>query len=218
MSSTAQKSLSLVERNFLGYRRAWWLFLSGLLEPFFYLAGIGFGVGSLIGSVGGHSVPYPVFVAPGLMAVAAMNGALYDCTFSLLFKIKYVRIYDAILNTPISPREIILGEVVWALIRGAVYSAAFLVAMEILRLTPSPWAWLNLLAVVLIGFTFAAGGSAVTTFLDSWQEFGAIGLVMSILFLFSGTIFPISIYPPPLRLIVELSPLTRGVDLLRSLN
>jgi lipooligosaccharide transport system permease protein len=206
----------LVERNLLVYRHGWIIILSGFFEPIFYLLGIGFGLGTLVGDVG--DIPYSAFVAPGLMASAAMNGALYESTFNLFFKLRYAKTYDAILSTPLGPPDVAAGEVAWALIRGALYAAAFLAVMLALGLILSPWAILALPAALLIGLATAAVGTALTTFMRKWQDFDLITVVTLPLFLFSATFFPITVYPPWLQVLVELTPLYRGVHMLRSLT
>jgi lipooligosaccharide transport system permease protein len=214
------RSVRVVERNLQVYRRLWGMFVAGLAEPFFYLTGIGFGVGSLVGSVqvGSHTLPYPVFVAPALMASAAMNGAYFDSTFGLFFKLKIAKSYEAVLATPLGVGDIAAGEVLWALARGAVYGAAFLLVMVGFGLVASPWAALALPGSILIGFAFASMGCAATSFARNWQDFDLILLVQMPIFLFSATFFPATVYPGPIRIIAEISPLTRGVDLLRGLT
>jgi lipooligosaccharide transport system permease protein len=208
----------MVERNVLVFRRSWWALPSGMVEPIVYLAGIGFGVGSLVGSVsvGGRSVDYAAFVAPALMATSAMNGAITDSTFNLFFKLHYARLYESILATPLGIADVTLGEVLWALLRGLLYAGTFLVAMVALGLVSSPWGLLTIPGAVLIGLAFAALGCAVATYMRSMQDINLVQIVLLPIFLFSATFFPISIYPRPLRLVAELSPLTRGVDLLRA--
>ncbi|HWS44843.1 MAG TPA: ABC transporter permease, partial [Acidimicrobiia bacterium] len=140
----------LVERNTLAYRRMWYIFLSGLAEPILFLLSIGIGVGKLVGDihVGGVTVTYSQFVAPGLLAVAAMNGSLLDTTFNFFVKMKYQHVYDAVLATPLAPRDVATGEITWALLRGAVYSAAFLITMVFFGDVLSWWAILGLPAAV----------------------------------------------------------------------
>ena len=212
--------LRLVERNGLVYRRLWPVLLAGLSEPLLYLLGVGYGVGSLIGpvDVDGRSTSYAAFVAPALIATAAMNGAIYDTTFSVMQKLRYERIYDVLLATPLRPRDLAAGEVGWALVRGAVYSAFLLVAAALLGLVPSAWGVLVPLGTLLITFSFAAVGCAATTFLRSWQDIENVNLAQLLIFLFSGTLFPLSQYPAAIRWLAELSPLTRGVDLIRGLT
>jgi lipooligosaccharide transport system permease protein len=206
----------LVERNVLVYRHGWLIIFSGLFEPLFYLFGIGFGLGMLVGDVEG--LPYAAFVAPALMATSAMNGALYESTFNLFFKLRYAKTYDAILSTPLGPPDVAIGEVTWALIRGVLYAIVFVVVMAALGLILSPWGILAVPAAMLIGLATAAVGTAATTFMRKWQDFDLITVVTLPLFLFSATFFPITVYPEPLRTFVELTPLYRGVHLIRGLT
>ena len=211
----------LVERNLMVYRRTWMVIFSGFYEPLFYLLGIGLGLGSLVGSVtgpNGHPIAYSIFVAPALMASAAMNGAIYDSTTNIFFKLRYAHTYDAVLSTPVAVGDVALGEVTWALIRGSIYAAGFVVIMTLLGLVTSPWGILALPGAVLIGFAFAAVGMAVTTWVRKWQDFDMLQLVLMPLFLFSATFFPLNAYPAPLQVVVALTPLYHGVDLLRGLT
>ena len=211
----------LIERNVMVYRRTWLVILSGFFEPLFYLLGLGFGLGALIGDVqgpGGQALPYAVFVAPGLLATSAMNGAIFESTFNLFFKLKYARTFDAILSTPLGPSDIAVGEVSWALTRGLLYAIAFLVVMLALGLVLSPLGLLMVPGAVLIGLAAAAAGMAATTFMRKWQDFDLITVVTMPMFLFSGTFYPISVYPDPLETLVELTPLYRAVHMMRSFS
>ncbi len=133
-------------RNYIVYRRLWKLFLTGFLEPVFYLLSIGVGVGKLIHAfeLNGHSIPYAEFVAPGMLAASAFNGALLDSTFNVFFKLKYDKLYDQMLATPLTTSDIARGEILWGQLRGASYSAAFLVVMWALGLVHTWWAVLAL--------------------------------------------------------------------------
>ena len=102
----------LVERNLVVYRRDWVVFVTGFLEPLLYLLSIGIGVGRLVGDfrlADGRIVTYAAFVAPAMLAASAMNGALAETTFNFFGKMKYMRLYDAVLATPVSPVEIAMG-------------------------------------------------------------------------------------------------------------
>ena len=215
-----RRASRLVERNVMVYRRIWLVLISGFFESMFYLLGIGFGLGALIGTVpgpNGEPVPYSLFLAPALLASAAMNGAIFDSTYNVFFRLKYEKTYDAVLATPMGVGDVALGEVTWALLRGTLYATGFLTLMGLLGLIISPWALLAVPAALLIGFAFAAVGMAATTFMRSWTDFDFIAVVMLPLFLFSATFFPITTYPEPIRVVVQLSPLYHGVDLIRSL-
>jgi lipooligosaccharide transport system permease protein len=167
---------------------------------------------------GGRAVDYAAFEAPALLASSAMNGALYESTFNIFFKLKYGKIYDAILATPVQPGDIAVGEIAWSLMRGAIYAAGFLVVMASLGYMPSLWGILALPAAVLIGFAFAAVGMAATTFMKSWQDFDLVNLVVVPLFLFSGTFYPLSVYPSGFQVFTRFSPLYHGVELIRALT
>lgn len=206
----------VLERDILVYRRNWTIIVSGFVEPIFYLLGIGFGLGALVGDIG--DIPYAAFVAPGLMATAAMNGALFESTFNLFFKLKYAKTFDAILATPLGPPDIAIGEVSWALTRGLLYAIAFLVVMLLLGLVLSPWGILMIPGALLIGLAAAAVGMAATTWMRKWQDFDVVTVVTMPLFLFSGTFFPIAVYPDWLETIVEVTPLYRAVHMLRSFS
>lgn len=211
----------LVERNLYVYRRGWLVIFSGAFEPLFYLLSIGFGIGALVGTVtgaDGRPIEYTLFVAPALLATASMNGAIYDSTFNVFFKLNYQKTYDAILSTPLGVGDVALGEVVWALIRGTLYAIGFLIVMFILGLVRSPLALLALPGAMLIGFAFAAVGMAATSFMRKWQDFDLIQLVILPLFLFSTTFYPLDVYPEPIRTIVQFTPLFHGIELIRDVT
>ncbi|HEV7208340.1 MAG TPA: ABC transporter permease [Mycobacteriales bacterium] len=210
----------LVERNLRVARSGWLVVLSGFFEPLFYLLSIGVGLGALVGgiAVGGHLVDYRTFVAPAMLATAAMNAALAETTFNVFHKLKYSKVYRSILATPVGAADIARGEIAWALSRGGIYSAIFLLVMAALGLINSWWALLALPAALLLGAAFAAAGMALTTFLRSWQDFEYVTLVELPLFLFSATFYPLSTYPGVLQALVRVSPLYQGVALLRGLT
>jgi lipooligosaccharide transport system permease protein len=210
---------ALLYRNFVVYRRGWAIFLSGFLEPVFYLFSIGLGVGALIKGfdLHGHQVDYADFVAPAMLATAAMNGAVLDSTFNVFFKLKFLKVYDGVLATPMESPDVARGEVSWAVLRGAVYSAGFLVVMLAMGLVGSWWAVLALPAAVLTGFAFAAVGMALTTYMRSWQDFEFIQLALMPMFLFSATFFPVTAYDERVRWVIEVTPLYRSVVLIREL-
>lgn len=215
------RATSLIARNMQVYRHSWIMLISGVFEPLFYLFSVGVGVAQLVGTVplgGGQQVSYTEFIAPAMLAASAMNGAVFDATFNVFFKLKYDKLYDAVLATPVTPVDIAVGEIAWALMRGSFYSTAFLAVMVAMGLVGSWWAVLVLPAAVLIGFAFAAVGMAATTYMRSWQDFEYVTLAALPMFLFSATFFPLSTYPPSLQWVVQLSPLYHGAALVRELT
>ena len=210
----------LFERNLMVYRRSWMIIFSGVFEPLFYLFSMGIGLGHFVGKVpgpGGRLIDYSSFVAPALLASAAMNGAVYDAS-NVFWKMKYAKVYDAVLATPIGPVDVAVGETAWALFRGFLYAISFMVVAGSLGLIESVWGLLALPGAVLIGFAFAGIGVAATTFMRTWQDFELIALVQLPMFLFSATFFPISTYPEAIQWVVRCSPLYHAIQLLRALN
>jgi lipooligosaccharide transport system permease protein len=213
-------SAHLIERHARVYRRTWLVLASGFFEPLFYLLSIGVGIGELVGKVSyqGHAVGFTSFVAPALLATSAMNGAIFDSTFNIFFRLKYAKLYDAALATPMRSGDVALGEVGWALIRGGLYAIAFMIIMLVLGLAHSPWAILDIPVALLIGFAFAGAGMAATTFIKSWQHFEFVTLATLPMFLFSTTFYPLSVYPRAIQIVVDITPLYQGIALLRGLT
>ena len=208
----------VLERNVLVYRRSWIFIISGFFEPLFYLLSIGIGLSHLVGpiNVDGVLVPYTAFVAPGLLASSAMNGAMLDSTFLVFYKLKIAKTYDAMLSTPLGVGDVAIGELSWCVLRGSLYSAAFLAIMAMLGYVVSPWAVLCWPAAVLISIAFSAAGMAGTTYMRTWQDFDMVSLAFIPLFLFSATFYPLSVYPGWLQAVVRCTPLYQGVVLVRA--
>jgi lipooligosaccharide transport system permease protein len=215
------RSSAMVRRSAAASRRTWIAFVSGFFEPVFYLVAMGQGLGSLVGTLpgpDGRPISYAAYIAPGLLAASAMNGAVFDATYGFFFKLKYNRLYDAVLATPLGPADVALGEITWALIRGGLYSLGFLSVMAGFGLLTSPWALLALPAALVVAFAFAAVGMAATTYMRSWQDFDLVTLAILPMFLFATTFYPLSVYPRWLQLLVEVMPLFHAVELMRGLT
>jgi lipooligosaccharide transport system permease protein len=217
----ARGARHMIERNLRVYRKAWQILVSGAVEPFLYLFAIGLGLGRLVGDVGvgdAAAVDYASFVAPGLLAASAMNGAVYESTFNIFFKLRYGKIYDAVLATPMQPRDIAVGEIAFSQLRGLLYAISFFGVMVLLGLVTSPWGVLAIPGAMLIGFAFGAVGMVLTTYMRSWQHFDLVMLATLPMFLLSATFFPPEVYPPAVRPLLVLSPLYHGAALLRGLT
>ncbi len=212
-------ALRLVRRNLVVGRRTWLIVVSGLFEPVFYLLGLGIGLGSLVGEVryAGRAFDYPELVAPAMLAAAAMNGAVYESTINVFAKLKWSRTYQGILATPLGVRDVALGELLYALLRGGVYAAGFVVVMAALGLVRSWWGALCVPAALLVGAAFASVGLVAVTFMRTWADFAFVELVTLPLFLFSATFVPLATYPEEAQWLVRLSPLYHGGELARGL-
>lgn len=212
----------LIQRNLFALRTSTWMVVaSGFFEPLFYLAAFGFGLGGLIGGVtdsNGNSVSYAAYIAPALLATSAMNGAIYDSTWNVFFKMHFGKFYQTVLATSIGVLDVALGEISWALLRGAAYAAAFMAVMMPLGLIPSGWGWLAIPGAVLIAFAFGSFGMGITSYMSSFQQMQWINMVLLPMFLFSGTFYPLSVYPEPVQLVIQALPLWHAISLERALT
>ena len=215
------RSLTLIERGFKAFKSSnWMVVLSGFVEPVFYLLAFGFGIGQLIGNLedgSGNLVSYAAFIAPALLATSAMNGAIYDSTWNVFFKMHFGKIYQVMLSTSMGPLDVALGEIFWALMRGVAYSVGFMAIVFPIGLVTNAWGLLAIPAATLIAFGFASLGMAITSYLKSFQQMNWVTFFLLPMFLFSGTFFPVSVYPQWIQSIVQALPLWQGVELVRSL-
>lgn len=214
----AGRAHTLMLRNYLSARRHPMVFFGGFLEPVLYLFSLGVGLGALAPDVtmaNGTTVSYVEFVAPAMLAASAMNAAVAESTFNIFFKLRFGKLYDAMLATPMTPMDVAVGEIGWSQVRGVAYSAAFILVMAFMGLT-SGWLWIMaLVSTALIGLAFGAVGMAATTFMTTWKDFDLVQLVVLPMFLFSGTLYPLSVYPDWLQVVAQVSPLYHGTELVR---
>ena len=216
---SARRPHRMVERSVMFYRHAWMVFVSGFFEPLLYLLSVQVGFAALVGDivVDGIAYDYAEFVAPALLAAAAMNGAIFDATGNVFEKLKHTKLYDTVLATPMTAADVAVGEILSAVSRAVIYSAAFIVTMWLLGLVASPWIVLAIPVCALIGCAFAAVGMAYTTFMRTWSDLEYVNAVTLPLLLFSATFYPLSSYGDWAWL-VQLSPLYHGVAVVRGLN
>jgi lipooligosaccharide transport system permease protein len=217
------RTFAVTGRNLIAIRHSayWLVVISGLFEPVLYLFSIGIGVGGLISGFtlpDGTVLSYREFVAPGMLAVSAMQGAISEVSFNFFARLRWAKLYDAMVATPLQPFEVAVGELSWAMIRGSVYSAAFLAIMVGLGLTTVGWAVPALAAAILTGFAFGGAGMAVTTLMRNWQDFDYVNTATFAMFLFAGTFAPVDAFPPGIRVLIQWTPLTQAVDLIRGLT
>ena len=210
----------LIERSLYAAKSSNWLVIvSGFVEPVLYLMAFGFGIGQLIGNVDdgtGSLVPYAAFIAPALLATSAMNGAIYDSTWNVFFKMHFGKVYQVMLSSSMGPMDVALGEISWALLRGLTYSLGFMAIVTPLGLVTSWWGLLAIPAATLIAFGFAALGMAVTSYMSNFQQMQWISFFLLPMFLFSGTFFPVSVFPDWIQVIVKALPLWQGVEMIRA--
>jgi lipooligosaccharide transport system permease protein len=218
-----RRSRRMIQRNLMVYKHAWMVIFSGFFEPVFYLLSIGVGLGGMIGLVDG--IPYSAFVVPGLLASSCMNGAITDGFFNIWFKLHHEKTYDGILATPMRVADIAFGEMLWAVTRGSLYAATFIVVVSIVGvllgrpMILSPWVVLAIPAALLASASFSALALCATTFVRKIQDFDTVmGLAVLPMFLFCGAFFPISQLPGAVQWLIGLLPLYNAIEILRALT
>lgn len=206
------------------YRRTWrGSVFSDFLAPVLFLAGLGFGLGSLVDSSSGAGgtlggVPYAVFVAPGVLAAQAMQAAVAETTFPVMGALKWNRAYHAMLDTPVGTADVVTGHLAWVALRLVVTTSIFLAVAVALGAVRHPGALAAVPVAVLTGMAFAALTYAMAARTESDQAFNLLlRFVVLPLFLFSGVFFPLDQLPAPLRAVAWVTPLWHGVDACRSL-
>ena len=163
-------------------------------------------------------MPYAAYIAPALMAVSAMNGAVYDSTMNVFFKMNFAKLYQQMLSTSLGPLDVALGEILLALFRGLLYACGFMVVTTLMGLNLSWTAVLAIPAALIVAFGFASFGMAVTSYMKTFQHMDWINFVLLPMFLFSATLYPISVYPDWVQSIIMAFPLWHGVELVRGLT
>ena len=218
----SRNAKAVISRGLLATRSTNWLvMLSGFFEPVLFLISMGVGLGSIVGTVqgpGGGEISYAAYTAPALLAVSAMNGAVYDSTWNVFFKMNFAKLYQGMLYTSLGPLDVALGEIFLALLRGLLYAMGFTAVMGVMGLITTPWALLMVPASVLIAFGFASIGMGITSFLKTFQQMDWVNFVMLPMFLFSATFYPLSVYPQAIQWLIQAMPLWHGVELLRQIS
>jgi len=191
VSISVPHAVAVWRRNATMYSRTWmWNILPNFFEPVLYLLAIGLGVGAYIGQMGGTS--YAAFLAPGLVCVAAMNGASFEVTYNIYVRLTFEKAYDAMLTTPIEPDDVLAGEVLWAVTRASIYGGCFFIVLALWGLAPLPAALWVLPLIPLAGLLFAALGMAFSLQIAQIDLFSFyFTLFMTPLFLFSDVFFPL---------------------------
>jgi lipooligosaccharide transport system permease protein len=215
------RSRAIMERAYIAFKSSTWMIvISGFIEPVLFLLSFGYGLKDLVGdiTVAGQPIGYVAFIAPALLATSAMNGAIYDSTMNVYFKLNHDRIYHGMLSTSLGPMDVALGEIGWALLRGFAYAVGFMALVTPLGLIPSAWGILAIPAAVLIAFGFASFGMAVTSYMKSFQQLEVVNIVLLPMFLFSGSFYPLSVFPEWLQTLIRLFPLAHAIDLVRGLT
>jgi lipooligosaccharide transport system permease protein len=224
MTALAHKGSTLgrvFEHRWLTYRRTFRASIfSSFISPVMFLTAMGLGLGGYVSNsatLGG--VSYLVFLAPGLLAATAMQTGSFEATFPIMSGLVWNKIFHAMYATPITPRDIALGNLAWMVARLTLISSIFTFVIVLFGAAQSPLILLAIPAAVLTGMAFAAPIAAFSATQKNPNKFAAIfRFGITPLFLFSGTFFPISSLPSALQVLAWLTPLYHGVALTRSLS
>jgi lipooligosaccharide transport system permease protein len=203
-------------RNWLSFKSSAWIaVISGFFEPVLYLLSFGYGIGELVGNISTSSgnISYAAYIAPGLLATSAMNGAIFDSTWNVFFKLNESRLYKAMLSTSLGPLDVALGEIAWALMRGGIYATAFTLVLAGLGLVTSWWALLAVPAAIIVAFGFASFGMAITSYMKSHHQMNFFEIFLLPMFLFSGAFYPLTVFPGWAQAIIKALPLGQGIEL-----
>lgn len=201
------------------------ILISGFLEPVLFLTSFGLGVSPMIsgieaeqaGVAGQDTISYAAFIAPALLAVAAMNGAVFDSTWNVFFKLKITKLYQTMMSTSLGPVDVAVGEICLALFRGGIYAFGFLGVLLATGLVTPLSAVLMWFTALFIALGFACVGMAATSFMKRFQQMDWMMMVLIPMFLFSATLFPISVYPAGVQAAIQALPLWHGVELMRDI-
>jgi lipooligosaccharide transport system permease protein len=214
----------VVETRALQYRRTFRAsIVSSFLNPALFLLAMGVGLGTYVDQSGTASaalggLSYLQFLAPGLLAATTMQSAAFEATFPIMGGLTWGRTFHAMYATPVSPRDIVVGNLVWIALRLTAIATIFTVVMALFGAAASPLTVLGIPAAVLTGMAFAAPIAAFAATQTTPEKFNAVfRFGITPLFLFSGTFFPISNLPEVIRPLAWLSPLWHGVELTRGL-
>ena len=203
-------------RNWLSFKSSAWIaVISGFFEPVLYLLSFGYGIGELVGNIStsAGNISYAAYIAPGLLATSAMNGAMFDSTWNVFFKLNESRLYKAMLSTSLGPLDVALGEIAWALMRGGIYATAFTLVLAGLGLVTSWWALLAVPAAIIVAFGFASFGMAITSYMKSHHQMNFFEIFLLPMFLFSGAFYPLTVFPGWAQAIIKALPLGQGIEL-----
>jgi lipooligosaccharide transport system permease protein len=212
------RAVRVWERNFAVFRKYSLPSLVGpsIGEPLLYLLGLGFGLGTLVGTVGGQR--YVEFVAPGMVMSSAMFAAAYECTYGAYVRMIHQKTYEAILTTPLSLEDVVAGDVLWGASKGTFNGTVMLLVVGLFGLTHSPWTLAVPLVIALLALLFAGLSLVVAALAKSFEFFNYyLTLVVTPMFLFCGVFFPLQSLPRWVQTLAQFLPLTHAVQATRAL-
>ena len=222
MHTITKRFIRVWERNLTVYRKNWKVsFVPPLLEPLFYLLAFGVGLSALVGNVPyeGRQITYIQFIAPALISVSIMYNSFFETTYSSYVRMYYQKTFDAMMSTPLSLEEIITGEIIWGATKSVIAAAIMMAVISMFGLISFPLGLSIIPLAFLGGIAFGSVGMLFTGMVANIDQFNLpIFLLVTPMFLFSGTFFPIETLPAWAQHVAAALPLTHLVDMVRSLS
>jgi lipooligosaccharide transport system permease protein len=216
----SRRFIRVWQRNLTVYRQSWKIgFIPPLLEPLFYLLAFGVGLGGIVGNIRyqGSEISYVRFIAPALIAITVMNSSFFENTYASFVRMYYQKTFDAMMATPLTVEEIILGEIVWGATKALIATAIMMVVISCFGLIRYPEGLLLLPLAFLGGLAFGSAGMICTAIVPSIDLFNLpVFLFITPMFLFGGTFFPVENLPGWAQTTAACLPLTRLADLSRA--
>lgn len=211
-----RRAFKVFQRNLSVYRK---LYKSSIVlnfvEPILYLFAFGYGFGSYLGEVEG--MPYPKFIAPGIIASSTMFASTYESTYGTYVRMQIQRTFDAILSTPVTVNDLIVGEMIWGAFKSVFYGSIMVFTLFFLGFLDSPTSFLIIPILFLSGIIFSEISIMVTSLVPGVDSFNYFyTLFMTPLFLFSGVFFPVTVLPHGLREIADFTPLFHVTSICRA--
>jgi lipooligosaccharide transport system permease protein len=207
----------VLQRHLAVYRKTWKVSMSlNFIEPLLYLSALGLGLGAYVQPIEG--MPYLGYLAPGLIASSAMFATSYECTYGTFIRMDFQKTFHAIIATPASIDDVIMGEVLFGTFKSLLYGSTILLVVFGLKLVSSPWVLLIPVVLALSGLFFAVLAMTWTGLVPNINSFNYFfSLIITPLFLFSGVFFPLTGMPALMQQVAWFSPLYHVVKLTRGL-
>lgn len=204
-------------RNFRVFLKTWKAnIMFNFIDPILYLWAMGFGLGVYITKI--HGIPYINFLAPGLIASSAMFSTTYEMTYDSFTRMSYHKTFHAMVATPVSMDDVVMGEIVYGTFKGVLYGTVFLFVTLLFGLVKSPLALLVPIPLAFMALAFSILSLLWTSVAPNYDSFGYFfTLLISPMFLFSGIFFPIETLPEGVRVLSWLTPLYHAVEVIRPL-
>jgi lipooligosaccharide transport system permease protein len=219
-ASTADtfRALHVVRRNFLVWRKLMFSSLVGnLVDPLIFLVGLGYGLGKFLPQIQG--IPYVNFLAGGMLCYSTMNSASFEALWSAYSRLAVQRTWEGILQAPMTVRDVVVGEWLWAACKSLLSGSAILLVMYALGVVEGFAPLAVLPVVMLIGICFAGIALVVTSLARSYDFFTYyFTLVITPMMFLSGVFFPRDSLPAAVQVVGALLPLSHGIDLVRGIT